>query len=315
MLSRMSARLHADAVLIAGPTASGKSHAALALAEQIGGAIVNADSMQVYAETRVLTARPTDAEMTRAPHYLYGHVSVSERYSVGRYQADAAGALAEIRARGLVPIFVGGTGLYFTALTEGIADIPATPPEIRKAVEARRKKIGAEAFFAELMERDPEIAARMRVPDTQRTIRAREVFEATGRPLSQWQKELGQPVLAGFSQARFVIAPSRLAIYQRIVARLDRMMEEGGIEEALALRMLDPLLPAAKILGVREILAARAGYMSLDAAVQETRLATRQYAKRQMTWFRHRMKDWTWIEADDAAVALAEIRRALDIEP
>jgi tRNA dimethylallyltransferase len=299
MLSRMSARLQADAVLIAGPTASGKSHAALALAEEIGGAIVNADSMQVYAETHVLTARPSEAEMTRAPHYLYGHVSVSERYSVGRYQADAARALAAIRARGLVPIFVGGTGLYFTVLTEGIADIPATPPEIRKAVEARRKKIGAEAFFAELLERDPEIAARMRVPDTQRTIRAREVFEATGRPLSQWQKELGRPVLAGLSLARFVIAPSRLAIYQRIVARLDRMMEEGGIEEALSLRMLDPLLPAAKILGVREILAARAGYMSLDAAVQETRLATRQYAKRQMTWFRHRMKDWHWVESPD----------------
>jgi tRNA dimethylallyltransferase len=308
MLSRMSARLHADAVLIAGPTASGKSHAALALAEAIGGAIVNADSMQVYAETRVLTARPTDAEMARAPHFLYGHASVSERYSVGRYQADAAGALTEIRARGLVPIFVGGTGLYFTVLTEGIADIPATPPEIRKSVEARRKKIGAEAFFAELLERDPEIAARMRVPDTQRTIRAREVFEATGRPLSQWQKELGQPVLAGLSQARFVIAPSRLAIYQRIVARLDRMMEEGGIEEALSLRMLDPLLPAAKILGVREILAARAGYMSLDAAVQETRLATRQYAKRQMTWFRHRMKDWTWLEtADPSRIAIGNI--------
>src|ERR1043166_1898473 len=288
MLSRMSARLHADAVLIAGPTASGKSHAALALAEQIGGAIVNADSMQVYAETRVLTARPTDAEMARAPHYLYGHVSVSERYSVGRYQADAAGALAEIRARDLVPIFVGGTGLYFAALTEGIADIPTTPPEIRKAVEARRKKIGAEAFFAELMERDPEIAARMRVPDTQRTIRARE---------------------AGLTQARFVIAPSRLAIYQRIVARLDRMMEEGGIEEALALRKLDPLLPAAKILGVREILAARAGYMSLDAAVQETRLATRQYAKRQMTWFRHRMKDWTWLETDDSEIVALEVQR------
>src|ERR1043166_5165282 len=295
MLSRMSARLHADAVLIAGPTASGKSHAALALAEQIGGAIVNADSMQVYAETRVLTARPTDAEMARAPHYLYGHVSVSERYSVGRYQADAAGAPADIRARELVPIFVGGTGLYFGALTEGIGGNPPTPPEIRKAVEARRKKIGAEAFFAELMERDPEIAARMRVPDTQRTIRAREV--------------LGRPLLAGLSQARFVIAPSRLAIYQRIVARLDRMMEEGGIEEALALRKLDPLLPAAKILGVREILAARAGYMSLDAAVQETRLAPRQYAKRQMTWFRHRMKDWTWLETDDSEIVALEVQR------
>lgn len=313
MLGRMSSRIQADAVLIAGPTASGKSTAALALAEEIGSPIVNADSMQVYAETRVLTARPSDEEMARAPHYLYGHVSVSERYSVGRYQADAAGALVEIRGRGLVPVFVGGTGLYFTVLTDGIAEVPPTPPEIRKAVEARRKKIGAEAFFAELMERDPEVAARMRVPDTQRTLRAREVFEATGRPLSQWQKEMSQPVLAGLKLARFVIAPSRIALYQRIVARLDRMMEEGGIEEALALRKLDPLLPAAKILGVREILAAREGHMSLDAAVQETRLATRQYAKRQMTWFRHRMKDWTWIEADDALQALTEMRRTLAI--
>jgi len=294
----------ADAVLIAGPTASGKSAAALTLAEQIGGAIVNADSMQVYAEPRVLTARPPDEDMQRVPHLLYGHVSVREPYSAGRYQNDAARALEEVRAMGRVPIVVGGTGMYFGVLAKGIANIPAVPANIRAHAEARRKEIGAEVFHAELAKRDPESAARLRASDSQRVLRAYEVFEASGQPLSYWQKQMGQPLLAGLKLARFVIAPPREELYARIDARFDRMVEEGALQEAAALANLDPLLPAAKILGLRELLAVRSGALSLDEAKAAARQATRNYAKRQLTWFRNRMADWNWI--DSAPVLLTE---------
>jgi tRNA dimethylallyltransferase len=289
--------MDADVILIAGPTASGKSRAAMALGEEIGGDIVNADSMQVYAEPRLLTARPSDEDMRRIPHLLYGHVSVGEPYSVGRYQRDAARALEQVRGWGRVPIFVGGTGMYFGVLTEGIADTPAVPPEIRARVDARRKEVGAEAFHAELAARDPASASRLRVTDTQRTLRATEVFEATGRPLSEWQKELGKPLLAGLKLARFVIAPPRDELYARIDARFDRMVEQGAMEEAVRIASLSPAPSAAKILGLRELLAAHCGEITLDQAKKAAKTASRQYAKRQLTWFRNRMGDWTWLES------------------
>jgi tRNA dimethylallyltransferase len=289
-------QISADAVLIAGPTASGKSAAAIALAEAIGGDIINADSMQVYAEPRILTARPSDEDMHRVPHLLYGHVSVTERYSVGRYQADAARAMDEVRGRKRVPIFVGGTGMYFGALTEGIADIPPVPAEVRARVAARRKEMGPAAFHAELAARDPESALRLGASDTQRTLRAHEVLEATGRPLSHWQTETGKPVLAGLTAARFVLAPPRDELYARIDARFDRMLAGGALEEAKALASLDPALPASKILGLRELLAVSAGTLSLGEAKAAARQATRNYAKRQLTWFRNRMADWMWVE-------------------
>jgi tRNA dimethylallyltransferase len=223
-------------------------------------------------------------------------VSVRELYSVGRYQSDAARALAEVRAMGLVPIFVGGTGMYFSVLTEGIAHIPTVPAGVRARSEARRKEIGAEAFHAELAARDPESATRLRASDTQRVLRAYEVFEATGRPLSQWQEEMGTPVLAGLKLARFVIAPPREELYAHIDARFDRMLEEGALEEAATLADIDPALPAAKILGRRELLAVASGAMSLDEARAAAKQATRNYAKRQLTWFRNRMADCTWME-------------------
>jgi tRNA dimethylallyltransferase len=291
-----------DAVLIAGPTASGKSAAALALAQAIGGVIVNADSMQVYTEPRILTARPSDADMARVPHLLYGHVGVREHYSVGRYQADAAAALADARAMGRVPIFVGGTGMYFGALTDGIAEMPAVPAAIRAAAARRRETLGAEAFHAELAARDPETATRLDAGDTQRTLRAYEVFEATGRSLSYWQTQTGKPVLTGMTLARFVIAPPRAELHARIDARFDAMLEAGAMEEAAHLADLDPALPAAKILGRRELLAAHTGALALEEAAQLAKVATRQYAKRQMTWFRGRMKEWEWIEGDAEAV-------------
>jgi tRNA dimethylallyltransferase len=303
----------ADAVLLAGPTASGKSHAALALAEQLGGMIVNADSMQVYREARILTARPPDEDVWRVPHLLYGHVSVREPYSVGRYQSDAARAFQEVRGSGRVPIFVGGTGLYFSVLTDGIANIPAVPAAIRAQVVMRRKEIGTEAFHAQLAARDSESASRLRIGDTQRVLRAYEVFEATGRPLSEWQKEIGKPLLGGLKLARFVLAPPREELYARINARFDRMIQHGALKEAEALGDLDSALPAAKILGLRELLAANAGTISLKEATVAAKQATRQYAKRQLTWFRNRMADWQWIKTAETNDFVSAMSRTLAI--
>ena len=294
-----------DAVLIAGPTASGKSGAALALAERIGGTIVNTDSMQVYREARILTARPSDADMDRAPHLLYGHVSVHEPYSVARYQADATDALAQVRAAKRIPVFTGGTGLYFHALTEGLAEIPPVPAQIRARAHARLAALGTDAFFAELVARDPD--TRLRASDRQRVLRAYEVFEATGRPLAQWQTSAGTAVLEGLQVARFVISPPRDELRARIDARFEAMLAAGARDEAAALEDLDPALPSAKILGLRQLTALQAGVLELPAATAAAQAATRQYAKRQLTWFRHRMADWQWIEARDLSNILAEI--------
>jgi tRNA dimethylallyltransferase len=286
-----------DAVLIAGPTASGKSAAAAALAMRIDGVVVNADSMQVYAEPRIFIARPSDAEIARVLHLLYGHVSVREPYSVGRYLADAAVAMAYARAMGKAPIFTGGTGLYFNALTEGIAEMPAVPASVREAAAARRRELGPDAFFAELATRDPETASRLRASDTQRTLRAYEVLEATGKPLAYWQRRKSKPLLEGQSPVRFVMMPARAELYARIDARFDDMIARGALDEARALSDLDPSLPSAKILGLRELLAVAAGTMTLNDAKALAKTATRQYAKRQMTWFRNQMGDWLTMES------------------
>lgn len=288
-----------DAVLIAGPTASGKTQAALALAEAVGGTIVNADSMQVYREAPILTARPSDAEMARAPHLLFGHVGVRDAYSVGRYQIDAARALAEARAAKRLPIFTGGTGLYFTALTEGLADIPPVPLAIRAAARARLDDIGVPALHAELAARDPETAALLRPTDQQRNLRAYEVFEATGYPLARWQAEGGVPVLKGLRLTKFVLDVPRPMLRERIAARFETMLAAGAMEEALALKGFDPALPAAKLLGLRELWALSDGTISEAESIERAVTATRQFAKRQLTWFRHRMADWTWVEADN----------------
>ena len=300
--------MNVDAVLIAGPTASGKSAAALALAEEFGGAVINADSMQVYREARILSARPSDADMARVPHLLYGHAGVRERYSVGRYQADATRALGETRALGRLPVLVGGTGLYFTALTEGLADIPPVPAAVRQAAREKLAALGVAGLHAELGRRDPETAARLRPSDPQRVLRAYEVFEATGRPLAFWQREAGEPVLKDLRLAKFVFDPPRPLLRERIEARFRAMLAAGAREEAAALKGLDPALPAAKILGLRELWALEDGSMSEADAVTAAVTATRQFAKRQMTWFRHRMADWMWGAASDVSNIITFMR-------
>lgn len=295
----MNRATSADAVLIAGPTASGKSALVLALAERLGGTIVNTDSMQVYCELPILTAQPSAAEKARVPHRLYGHVGARESYSAGRYRVDAMAVLADARAAEKLPIFAGGTGLYFAALTEGLAGIPPIPAAIRGEVRARREAIGPDVFFAELAARDPVSAARLRPGDTQRTLRAMEVIEATGRPLSYWHGHADEPVLKGLRLARFVLSPPRPLLHARIGARFDAMVETGALDEARALLDLDPALPAAKILGLRPLQALLRGKMGREEALAAAKTATRQYAKRQTTWFRYRMSDWTWLETSE----------------
>lgn len=300
--------MSADAVLIAGPTASGKSAAALALAEQLGGAVINADSMQVYQELRVLTARPSLQDERRAPHFLYGHVRASERYSAGRYQDDAARALAHVRRNKLLPVFVGGTGLYFAVLAEGLSPIPAVPPEVRTAVRRRFEELGRDAFFADLLRRDEATAAKLKPTDTQRLLRAADVLEATGRPLSSWQDIRGKPPLAGLRVARFVMSPPREMLHERIAHRVAGMPSAGALDEVAQLSGLDPSLPAAKALGLSQFARHLGGEFGLEDAVRETELATRQYAKRQLTWFRNRMKDWKWLPDADTGNIIARMQ-------
>jgi tRNA dimethylallyltransferase len=284
-----------DAVLIAGPTASGKSAAALALAEHLGGAVINADSMQVYAEAPVLTAQPDAGARARAPHFLYGHVPARDLYSVGRYAGDAKAALAEAKDLGRLPIFVGGTGMYFMALEEGLAQIPPVPETVRSAARALLTQIGVSELHERLAARDPETAAGLRATDPQRTLRAWEVLEATGRPLVEWQRTPAEPILKDMRLACILLDPSRPALRAAIAARFETMVE-AGLDEARALEGLDPALPAAKLLGLRPLQALARGEIDRETAIAQAVTATRQFAKRQMTWFRGRMPHYVRLD-------------------
>ena len=292
------------AILIAGPTASGKSSAALELAESLQGTVINADSMQVYRELAVLTARPTSADIERAPHRLYGTISAAEAYSVGSWLDDAARAIAEAASEGRVPVLVGGTGLYFKALTEGLAPIPDVPPEIREHWRERAEAQGAEQLHRELAARDPAMAARLKPTDPQRIARALEVIDATAVSLAEWQGASALPVLLPHGVLRLVVAPERAPLYAAIDARFEAMIGQGALEEVTALLALglDPGLPAMRAHGVRELGAYLVGANSLDEAIAKAQTETRRYAKRQMTWLRRFMTDWDWVP--DAAAAI-----------
>jgi tRNA dimethylallyltransferase len=294
------------AILIAGPTASGKSALALALAEKIGGTIVNADSMQVYRDLRVITARPTPAEEARVPHRLYGHVDAGENYSVGRWCRDVGEALNEIAAQGRVAILVGGTGLYFKALTTGLAAVPPIPAEIRGQVRARMASEGAAALHGELASLDPVTAQRLMVNDRSRISRALEVVLATGRSLTYWHRE-GMPALVDSARAaKIFLTCERKQLVARIETRFAAMLKAGALDEVRALerRQLDPLLPAMKAHGVPWLIRHLNGEISLDEAAAGAIMDTRRYAKRQLTWFRNQMKDWPWAGPEKAQKAL-----------
>jgi tRNA dimethylallyltransferase len=290
------------AVLIAGPTASGKSALALELARKTGGVIINADSMQVYRDLRILTARPTPDEEARAPHRLYGHVDAAVNFSAGSWVADAAKVLAEVRAQNRLPIFVGGSGLYFKALTRGLSAVPSIPAAIREGVRARLERNGVEALHAELAQRDPASADRLKPRDRTRIARALEVVEATGRSLTDWHRDGLPPLLPPGQFSALFLAPDRDELYARIDARYDAMLAAGALEEvaALAARHLDPLLPAMKAHGVPALIRHIRGEITLEEAAAIGRADTRHYAKRQFTWFRHQLPEFQWVKLEEA---------------
>ena len=284
-------------ILIAGPTASGKSALALALAEQLGGTVINADSMQVYRELRLLTARPSAEDEARAPHALYGCISAAEAYSAGRYAADAARTIAVARAAGRVPIVVGGTGLYFKALLEGLSPIPAADPAVRAHWRGEAACRPAAELHALLRERDPEMAARLMPTDSQRIVRALEVLDSTGRSLADWQRQPGRPVLDEADAAKLLILPDRASHGALIDARLDAMLAGGALDEVrgLVAAGLSGELPVMRALGVAPLAAHLRGALSLEAAAAAAKSDTRKYAKRQLTWLRRNMITWKTI--------------------
>ena len=278
-----------NAILIAGPTASGKSALAVALAERTGGVIVNTDSMQGYSILNVLTARPGEAELSRAPHHLYGHVHPSVAYSTGAWLNDVHRLIDQQILADRPAIFVGGTGLYFRALAEGISDMPAIAPDIRAHWRHELQEQGSARLHQILRGQDPEAAMTLKPGDGQRIVRALEVLDASGRSILAWQAGRGQPLIDPKNVHFFVIQPDRTELIARIEKRFDAMIGQGAlqeVEELSALR-LDPALPAMKAIGVRELQAAIAGEMPLPEAIERAKIATRQYSKRQSTWFRN----------------------------
>lgn len=286
------------AVLIAGATASGKSALALEIARREGGVIINADSMQVYTELRVLTARPDAADEAAAPHRLYGHVPAAHAYSVAQWLADVGQELRAAQTEGLLPVIVGGTGLYFKALTEGLSPIPEIPADVRGRWRAAAQATPATELHRLLAERDAQTAAAIRPSDTQRVVRGLEVLEATGRPLTEWQRMPGSPLLAADRCRRLVVGIDRDALYARADARFVRMVEGGALDEVRALmaRGLDPALPAMRALGVAPLVRYLAGEIGLERAIADGQRDTRNYVKRQLTWLRRYMIAWS---ADD----------------
>ncbi|KQW79683.1 tRNA (adenosine(37)-N6)-dimethylallyltransferase MiaA [Brevundimonas sp. Root1279] len=277
--------------LIAGATASGKSRLALETAERTGAVIVNADSQQLYADLRVLSARPSAEEEARAEHRLYGVADAAEAWSVGRWSREVMPLLDQLAGRPV--LIVGGTGLYFTALTKGLADIPDVPLEAREASGAAFDALGETAFRRRLAEVDPAAETRIESGDRQRLTRAWAVAEHTGRALSDWTADT-TPLLAPGLWTGLVVEPDRAALYANCDRRVAQMVEHGAVEEVRALlaRGLDPSLPAMKAVGVREFGAHLAGETTLAEAVEATRQATRNYAKRQLTWFRNQTPGW-----------------------
>jgi tRNA dimethylallyltransferase len=301
-------RLAEPAILIAGPTASGKSALALGLAQRFGGAVINADSQQIYRDWRILSARPTPRDEAPAPHLLYGHVALDADYSVGAWLTELAAALGDCRPRGLRPIITGGTGLYFKALTQGLAPIPPIPPDARASAEAELERLGLARFAAALAARDPETAALLDQANPVRLLRAWEVLEATGIGLAKWHSKTAPPLLALDQTIALTLAPPRPWLHARCNARFDAMLapdDQGEtvldeVSRVMALG-LDPALPGMKAVGAPELMAHLAGDLSLDQAVTRAKTATRRYAKRQLTWARNQMFLWKMLEGHNPA--------------
>lgn len=290
-----------DAILIAGPTAGGKSALALQLAKKHNGVIINTDSMQVYDTLQILTARPSEDEMEGIDHHLYGHVAAAQSYSTGQWLRSVEALLPIVRANGKMPVFVGGTGLYFKALTGGLSDIPDVPEDIRNHYRQCLLANGPVPLYEELQQRDPDMAGKLNLADGHRIVRALEILTATGRSISEFTSKAGPKIIDPDRAQKIVVLPDRKILHQRINVRFEKMLELGAIQEVadfLAQRP-DPACPAMKAIGVREIEQWLKGELSRDDVIRLASAATRQYAKRQMTWFRNQMDD-SWTRVDHA---------------
>jgi tRNA dimethylallyltransferase len=299
-------------IVVAGPTASGKSALALALADALNGMIINADSLQCYRDLRILTARPDEAAERQVPHRLYGFLDAGVGGSAAHWLTLALDEIAGATTAGRLPILVGGTGLYLRALEKGLAPIPQIPEEIRNEAVELHRELGGTAFRERLAQLDPTAAQRLFPGDRQRLIRAFEVARATGVPIGQWrQQPLAQ---SAYRIATILLAPPRERLYAVCNARFVRMIEAGALDEAarIAARGLDPDLPAMKALGLPELLAHLRGEMPLDAAINAAQRATRRYAKRQMTWFRHQVTPDLFLAAQFSESLLRCSRHFID---
>lgn len=273
--------------IICGPTASSKSSYAMDLAAKSGGAIINADSMQVYHEIPIITASPSLEDKAKIPHYLYNHISIKEVYSVAKYLAQALAAIEEVVAKGLVPIIVGGTGLYIKALLSGLSAIPDIDADLRLQVRAEFDQLGKEAFYARLVERDPD-SAKLKAGDSQRMMRAYEVLLQTGRPISYYQNTRGVSPLEGYDVSVTMLNPERSFLYKCCDERFVKLVENGGLEEV---RKVKEVGCRPKALGIAELCSYLDGEISLQEAIRLAQIKTRQYAKRQITWFNNQLKD------------------------
>jgi tRNA dimethylallyltransferase len=294
---RSKAGHHLRLTLIAGPTASGKSALAMQYAQEHGAIIVNADSMQIYRELRILTARPSVVDEARIPHRLYGMRTAAEAYSVADWLRDVAPLVEASRQGGLPLVIVGGTGLYFKALTEGLSPVPDIPEAVRRHWREEAERVGAAALHRELASRDPQMAERLRPSDPQRIVRALEVLEGTGRSLSEWQEIAGEPIVGEDEAERLYVCPPRAELYARCDARLEAMLADGALAEVRALMALNLPAdrPALRALGVAPLSAHLSGQLSFAAALEQAKTETRRYAKRQMTWARSNMIAWNCV--------------------
>jgi tRNA dimethylallyltransferase len=291
-----------QALLIAGPTASGKSALAIHLAKKFNGVVINADSMQVYQPLRVLTARPSVEEEAEVAHALFGHVGADQPYSVAHWLVDVTAVIGRVLAQGQLPIVTGGTGMYFRVLSEGLSDIPAVPDVVRARIRALEAEIGVAALHARLLACDPETALSLNPTDPQRVIRAMEVFEATGRSIRSFQGPRHGAVIDPARALAVFLAPDREVLRSRIDQRFDQMLRQGALEEveALARLGLDPALPVMRAHGVPGLIGALRGDMPMDQAIDKGKADTRRYAKRQHTWFRHQASDFIWMKPEEA---------------
>lgn len=297
------------AILIHGPTASGKTELAINVAKRLDAEVLNADSMQVYSDLRIISARPTQEEMDGVPHHLFGHVDSARRYSTGEWLEDARKKLRDIEKRGKVAVIVGGTGLYFLALIQGLSDIPPVPEDVRADVRAISDAEGADGLRARLAPIDPEVAQRIGSGDKQRLARAYEVYLATGKPLSHFQTTRQRPVLGPDEWMGIALTPPRARLYQKIDRRFEGMLMQGAMEEARTLmqRDLDPELPAMKAHGIPALISFARGELSAELAAESAKRESRRYAKRQFTWIGRQFPFWTRIPSEELSDRLRVI--------